>query len=318
MLQLRIRLYNKWLFYQQTIKMSALFRSKLTNAAKMLFIGGISALDEQDLNFQPCYAVYDMADRLLVKSSVSYADENAQKDGPGLMALTRIAWAGGGTGEAFSVTDTVLRVSLDGVVAVVRNSCAHSWETLWKVFEFDPNSSELDTVSYGGRLQLKWGDVVIVKPPRDAFHTANARYPGPVAVSDFGEIWDVYVCLPPLNEEAFAVLYTPGVLRDIRERVEAYFAIWDATWDATVSRTMFTKNDQRKMAFEAMDCGDLKQKTDSVKLSPWKPEVPHQDDGMEEDGSPGESDVDEASLKRSMDTDASSGQSDAKKPKIDA
>jgi hypothetical protein len=247
-------------------------REALSHAHKMIYIGGISALNASDANFEPSRSSYVLPDTFLVKSSMPCEDVDKTKDSSVCMDQTIIPWpkGGGSTYEAFTVADGVFRSSGDHVM-IIRNGSPkfpNSWETLWKVCELDPNINELDVLSYGKRLQLKWGDVIIVKPVRSSFHSVGSRNAGPYQLEEVEEDCDVYVCIPPLAPAASAALFAPGVLRKIRERVEEFVLIWDASWDSTLDRVVFTRDGQRQQDYEKLDFDVLKQRTESVRLIP--------------------------------------------------
>ena len=243
-------------------------REALSHAHKMIYIGGISALNASDANFEPSRSSYVLPDTFLVKSSVPCEDVDKTKDSSVCMDQTVIPWPKGGssTHEAFTVADGVFRSSGDHVM-IIRNGSPDSWETLWKVCELDPNINELDILSYGKRFQLKWGDVIIVKPVRFVFHSVGSRNAGPDQLDEIGEDCDVYVCIPPLAPAASAALFAPGVLRKIRERVEEFVLIWDASWDSALDRVVFTRDGQRQQDYEKLDFDVLKQRTESVRLN---------------------------------------------------
>ena len=244
-------------------------REALSHAHKLIYIGGVSALNALDPNFEPSRSSYVLPDTFLVKSCVACEDVDKTKDSSVCMDQTVIPWpmGGGSMHEAFTVADGVFRSSGDHVM-IIRNGSPNSWETLWKVCELDPNINELDILSYGKRLQLKWGDVIIVKPVRSSFHSVGSRNAGPYQLEKIEEDCDVYVCIPPLAPAASAALFAPGVLREIRERVEEFVLIWDASWDSALNRVVFTRDGQRQQDYEKLDFDVLKQRTESVRLNP--------------------------------------------------
>ena len=154
---------------------------------------------------------------------------------------------------------------------VIRNNTREVWDTLGKVFELDPNTSALQVLDYGTRFELKWGDVIIVKPTRSNFHDlVNSAYSGPEDLTTVKENWDVYVCLPPSPllkpKTLHPALLAPGVLRGIRERVQAFVAVWEAKWDPVKDRIEYVKKPQDVRNYMGMDFEILKRHTDRVKL----------------------------------------------------
>ena len=257
-------------------------RGNLSNASTMLLIGGVPAGHAPDLTFQPSVANYGLHDTFYVMTSspsIQYCDKVNASDGDTVPTTGVHLPHPLGRGEVFTIDNGVLRTNAlqVGEVMLVRNGSPSPPATLKDAVFFDPNLHVLEILPGGARLQLKWGDAIIVKSPQSAFHSISPANPTPAPLHTVNHDWVVYVCLPEFHggPEAYNALRVPGVYRSIRERVEECVTAWDAAWDPTTNRVILTRNGRRQQAYEAFDWDVLEEHTAGVRLpAPWWANAP--------------------------------------------
>jgi hypothetical protein len=246
-------------------------RGQLSAASVMLYIGGIPPVRKTDPNFRPQVSNYGLYDTFYTMSSVaqlSDCDRVNTAVGDSGMEGRLIPWAGG-VGEVVTICNGTLRVSWGNEVMLIRNGQPGPARTLLGVLSLDSNVCAVDVLSYGARVDLKWGDVLVVKSVRHKFHTASSSSPAPAQLLDVHENWAVFVCVPEFHAAGSApynALQIPGVCRQIRERVESFLTLWDASWDAALDRVVFTRNGPRQRVYVAQKFDLLEQHTGGVKL----------------------------------------------------
>ena len=245
-------------------------RALLSVASSMLYIGGISDVRKPDPNFQPQvsnYGLYDTFYTMTGTAQLSDCDRVNKAAGDSAMDGRILPWVGAsGSGDLLTISDGMLRISKPGEeVMLLRNCQPGSAITLLDVVSFDPNVYEVAVLSYGDRVNLKWGDTVVVKPSRSSFHSVSAKFPSLEPFEDVHDTWSVYVCVPEFQHKgAYEALQIPGVCREIRERVESFVSIWDAAWD--VDGLVVTRNGPRQQAYAAQRFSLLEQHTGRVSL----------------------------------------------------
>lgn len=244
-------------------------RGQLSAANVLLYIGGIPAVHATDVNFQPHVSVYGLYDTFYTMSGMlplSACDSVDTLAGDTAMS-GKVIPSPGSPGEVMTISGGGLRVSTGNTVLLMRNCNPDPADTLEKVVMFDPNVYDIGILPYGARLELKWGDVLVVKTSRQNFHTTSASSPALDQLFDVEEKWGVYVCLPEFHLPGpYNALQIPGVYRQIRERVELFLTIWDSSWDAVLGRVVFTRNGPRQQLYVDKKFPLLEQHTGGVKL----------------------------------------------------
>ena len=243
-------------------------RRQLPAANVLLYIGGIPAVHEADVNFQPHVSNYGLYQTFYTMSGVlNLSDCDKVNDAAGDSAISgKLIPVFGTPGEVVTINDGALRVSRPDVL-FLRNCFQGQARTFLDVLSFDTNAYDIDILPYGARLDLKWGDVLVVKPTRENFHTTSASSPALDQLFDVEEKWGVYVCLPEFQSSGpYNALQIPGVCRQIRERVELFVTVWDSSWDAVLDRVVFTRDGPRQQLYAAKKYHLLEQHTGGVKL----------------------------------------------------
>lgn len=247
-------------------------RSNLAAPSVLFSIGGIPSASVDDPNFQPSVTHYSIYDTLCIMASganVSACDVvNAAEGDTVDMSSLLIPWPTG-TGEVLTIHNSELRISRGAEVMLLRNGSPKPAPTLFDVFAFDSNVYGLEILPYGARLELKWGDALVVKSPRSLFHSVTNYCIGPEELNMVESDWSVMVCLPEFHmpePEAYNALQVPCFCRQIRERVEWFVGLWDAVWDPTANRVNLVRNGPRQTAYVAMEFDVLELIGKAVKL----------------------------------------------------
>ena len=249
-------------------------RGRLSNANVMLMIGGIPPGHTSDRAFQPAVSNYGLHSTFYTMSSYlpQFSNHLNAADGDTVpLTVVSLPWYLGG-GEVLTVADGVLRTTLAGEVMLIRNGSPTPPATLLDAVSFDPNVNQVEILKAFAQLQLKWGDVLVVKNLQTLFHAAGPANTGPSPLSSVSDTWAVYVCLPEFHggPEAHTALRMPGVIRSIRERVEGFISMWDAQWTSATGLLTLSRNGPRQQAYVAKTWDVLDQHTSGVKLpGPW-------------------------------------------------
>jgi hypothetical protein len=230
-------------------------RLSLCTANVMLSIGSVPACFASDENFTPYVSHYGLYENsYVVSSTFSHPDFVDKENGDSVETdLKCIPWAcGGGQGEVVTFTGAHMRVSHadDRFVMLLRNYRPHAPRKLLDVFSYSTSTYTLDIPVEGTRLELKEGDVVVIRSERDTFCTTNRRVG--IEPVKFNDNWQTFVCLPDLTSfpEGCAHLSKRGVCRQIRERVEAFVETFDVAYDSTHEKFMFASNATRYVSYE--------------------------------------------------------------------
>jgi hypothetical protein len=271
-------------------------RRNLCTANVMLSIGGIPDCFAFDDNFTPYVSHYGLYENNYVIGPVSssYNFVDSQKGDSVDTDLKCIPWVGsGGKGEVATFTGAQLRLtqSDDCYIMLLRNYRPHMPRKLLDVFSYSTATYDVDIPVQGTRLELKEGDVIVLRDQMEDFYDASRRTAEPLKI-DYN--WQVFVCLPDLNSfgEGCAHLSKRGVCRQIRERLEAFVETWDVSYDATAKMHVLSCNARRYSDYENLSFPQLVKHTGRVYADGVEPD---DDDGVVSLGG-GDDDSDVASF----------------------
>ena len=193
----------------------------------MLSIDGVPHVHQADPNFQPRMSTHGLYDTFYVMSSDPVCDAvNTRLGDEARIEAKHLPYHPLGAGEVLTITDGLLRVTKNGEVMLFRSGRASPATALSDVVSFNPVNYAPQILNYGARLQLKDGDIVIVKNTNSNFTSADT-----CALSAVGSDWLMYICLPEFQSGgSYDTLQKHGVCRQIREKVEAMVSVWDSRY----------------------------------------------------------------------------------------
>ena len=172
-----------------------------------------------------------------------------------------------------SVTNGNLYVAHANACMLLRCGRPYETQTLYDVLALNPKHYTVSLLSAGASLLLKEGDILIVNPATDLFFSANGRSLGPENL-EFDSDWYVYACLPEFasaNPYTLTVFNKPGVLRDLRLRVEMFFAAWTVQYDLALKGVVFFLDPVREKLYRNEAFSALKTETKRICAPDYDP-----------------------------------------------
>jgi hypothetical protein len=184
---------------------------------------------------------------------------------------------------AGTINDSQLSVQKHNAFMLLRNEGPLPL-TLKDVLGFKSKNYSLHALSVGMSIFLREGDVLICKDTSGTFFNCSYRNQATNIVK-FDEDWYVYVCLPTFagNANLMAVFRKPGVLRDLRMRIEMFVEMWDESWDNAASCVVTSVNKQRKQQYKNMMFDALAKEAKKIRHHEYKGPVDDETDSFDED-----------------------------------
>ena len=236
-------------------------RQNLCTASVMLSIGSIPLGYASDPNYHPSVSHYGLLETVYVVSDrITFPDTvDSAKGDTVTMDCRCIPWTNNNaatSNEVMTISDAQLRLThgCDRHVMILRNGRASMPRKLLDVFSFDPAVYDLDIPVLGTRMELKEGDALILKTGASKFYANNlSSRVGTAQPLQVMDDWSVFVCLPPLLGIGCEPLRKHGVCRNIRERVEAFVATWEAVHCPNAGKVVLRPNPARVQAYKLSD-----------------------------------------------------------------
>jgi hypothetical protein len=228
-------------------------RKDLDKAHTMMLVGEISDGYEDSKQFTPSHCPHLLHNRAVViggsKPQVSPEDEAE-------IGHEFIQLGDPNDGIICTVTCSQLLVNRSNAIILLRNNRPFNAGTLHDVVSLNPKRYSVAALDAGASLVLKEGDVLLVKNTSCVFSIASARYPAPGKLH-FNHLCKVYVCLPKFAADAMQAFRRPGVVRELRLKIEMFVEVWIAQWDAGTKSVVYTVDDSlrkqyRNQSFEAL------------------------------------------------------------------
>jgi hypothetical protein len=244
-------------------------RLNLCTANTLLSVGGILDCFASDANYTPSVTHYGLYGNSYVISSIfSHPDFVDEVKGDSVDSdLRYIPWAFGALqGEVACLNEATLRLTHASAhyVMLLRNYRPHMPRKLLDVFSYSTATYGVDIPSHGSRLELKEGDVVVLRGEKPDFcMTSRSVTTEPLT---FNATWQIFVCLPDFTSfpGAHESLSKRGVCRQIRERVRAFVETYDITFDYGTKAFTLASNAVRYAAYENRRFGQLVKHTGRV------------------------------------------------------
>ena len=245
----------------------------IPDATRMVEIGSIPDAHKDDLNFTPSSTSIPLLDAFVTGVSdagVGYRASVNEHVGDAVFTTDeRLIWkAGVNTGQVLTINKGELQVS-QGMntfshVCLARNGrTSTNLRTLEDLWQFKTYTVQI--LPTGARLTLMDGDVLILKPYRSRFHTITKAGMAPQDLV-IGDEWQMFLCISEFTFPEDVILSTlrqPGVLRDLRERIEMFLGCYEVSWDpymlATSGSNIVCKvNPAKTAAYEAHTSPSIK------------------------------------------------------------